>query len=59
MRAIEEETAEVKRMWVGPAYRRRGIGRGALEHLTDAARDRGYRRVRLDSPDFMTAAHAL
>ena len=59
MRGIDPETAEVKRMWVDPAYRRRGLGRELLEHLIDAARERGYRRVRLDSPDFMTAAHAL
>jgi hypothetical protein len=30
-----------------------------LEDLLEAARECGYRRVRLDSPDLMTAAHAL
>jgi len=30
-----------------------------LEQLIDAARRIGYRRVRLDSPDFMTPAHKL
>ncbi|MGE5223379.1 MAG: GNAT family N-acetyltransferase, partial [Omnitrophica WOR_2 bacterium] len=29
------------------------------DRLVEAARAAGYRSIRLDSPDFMTAAHAL
>jgi GNAT superfamily N-acetyltransferase len=59
LQRIGEETAEIKRMWVGPAHRRAGIASGMLERLIAAAVDAGYRRIRLDTPDFMTAAHAL
>jgi hypothetical protein len=30
-----------------------------LDHLITAARTASYQRIRLDSPDFMTSAHAL
>src|SRR6266496_4708309 len=59
MRRIGPETAEIKRMYVQPAHRRGGMGRAMLDHLIAAARTAGYERVRLDSPDFMSAAHGL
>lgn len=59
MRRIDPITAEIKRMWVDPAHRGRGVARAMLEQLLDAVRGAGYRRIRLDSPDFMSAAHAL
>jgi len=59
MRRIGPDTAEIKRMYVQPLYRRAGVGRAMLDRLIEAARTVGYQRVRLDSPDFMTAAHGL
>lgn len=59
MQRIGPATAEVKRMYVLPSSRREGLGRALLERLIEAARSAGYRSIRLDSPDFMTAAHAL
>jgi GNAT superfamily N-acetyltransferase len=59
LRRIGEDTGEIKRMYVQPAHRRGGLGRGLLDALLAAARDIGYRRLRLDSPIFLTAAHAL
>ncbi len=59
LQRIGPDTAEVKRMYVRPANRREGLGRAMLEGLIEAARSAGYRSIRLDSPDFMTAAHAL
>jgi GNAT superfamily N-acetyltransferase len=59
MRGIGPGTAEIKRMYVQPSYRRAGLGRAMLGELIAAARTAGYRRIRLDSPDFMTAAHGL
>lgn len=59
MQRIGPETAEIKRMWVDPSHRRAGTGRAMLDHLIAAARTAGYGRIRLDSPDFMTSAHAL
>jgi predicted GNAT family acetyltransferase len=58
MRRIDPATGEIKRMWVDPAHRGRGIGRAMLEQILGAARERRYPQVRLYSPDFMTAAHA-
>jgi GNAT superfamily N-acetyltransferase len=59
MRRIGPDTAEIKRMFVDPSRRRGGAGRAMLDRLLEVARESGYERVRLDSPDFMTAAHAL
>lgn len=59
MRRIRPETAEIKRMWVDPSRRRGGVGREMLDRLLDAATAAGYERIVLDSPDFMTGAHAL
>ncbi len=52
-------TCEIKRMWVEPANRRSGAGGVMLDRLLVEAGEAGYVRVRLDSPDFMTAAHDL
>jgi GNAT superfamily N-acetyltransferase len=59
LRRIGPDTGEIKRMYVEPAVRDRGIGGALLDELITAAREAGYRRVRLDSPDFMEAAHRL
>ena len=59
MRRVGPDAAEIKRMWVDPSRRRGGIGRTMLDRLVEAAADAGYERIVLDSPDFMTAAHAL
>jgi GNAT superfamily N-acetyltransferase len=59
LRRIGNDVCEVKRMYVEPTLRRVGAGRAILEHLIAAAARSGYTRIRLDSPDFMTAAHAL
>ena len=59
MQRIGPETAEIKRMYVDPLHRRGGLGRAMLAQLITDAKITGYERVRLDSPDFMTAAHNL
>jgi GNAT superfamily N-acetyltransferase len=41
--------AEVKRLYVVPGFRGRGLGLALLRALEDLARDLGHRAVRLDS----------
>ena len=59
MRGIREDIGEVKRMYVRPEFRQRGIGRALLQALMAEAREIGYLTLRLDSTRFMAAAHAL
>jgi GNAT superfamily N-acetyltransferase len=59
MKRIRECIGEIKRMYVRPEYRGKGIGRALLEALVAAAQQIGYQTIRLDSVRFMTAAHAL
>jgi len=59
LRPLDAATAEVKRMYVDPAWRGRGVGRALLETLIEAARERGYAILRLGTLDDMTAAQAL
>jgi ribosomal protein S18 acetylase RimI-like enzyme len=56
---LDGETCEVKRMFVDPAFRKRGIARALMLQLLERARERGYRRVRLGTLHTMTAAQAL
>jgi GNAT superfamily N-acetyltransferase len=48
IRAIGDGVAEVKRMYVPPPFRRRGLARELLVALEDAARDLGHTTARLD-----------
>ncbi|MHA1932922.1 MAG: GNAT family N-acetyltransferase [Promethearchaeota archaeon] len=59
MRKIGEKIGEIKRMYVRPVFRGKGIGRAFLEKLIDEAKDCGYSKVRLDTGPFMKEAHEL
>ncbi len=56
---LDGETCEVKRMFVDPAFRKRGVARALMVRLLEEASRRGYRRVRLGTLHTMTAAQAL
>ena len=49
LKRLDAEAAEIKRMYVVPSARRRGVARALLRALEEAARERGYRVVRLDT----------
>lgn len=59
LKSITADIGEIKRMYVDPSYRKIGAGRAILRSLLTAAKETGYTKVRLDSPKFMEAAHAL
>jgi GNAT superfamily N-acetyltransferase len=49
LRRIDEQTAEIKRMYVRPTARRKGIALAMLSALEEAARELGYARVVLET----------
>jgi ribosomal protein S18 acetylase RimI-like enzyme len=59
LKALTDSIGEVKRMYVRPEARNRGLGRALLDRLLEEAQKIGYERVRLDSARFMKEAHKL
>lgn len=59
LRPMEWETAELKRLYVRPEFRRHGIGKALVAHVLEEARAIGYRTVRLDTLREMHNAIAL
>jgi GNAT superfamily N-acetyltransferase len=59
LKPLTDRIGEVKRMYVRPQARKRGLGRALLNRLLEEARQIGYEQVRLDSARFMAEAHQL
>ena len=58
-RDLEGGCCEMKRLWVAPGFRKRGIGRLLAEHLIDEATRFGYDTMRLDTLRSLEAATSL
>ena len=58
-RPIDDETAEMKRLYVRADHHGKGLGRRLADKILNAAKKAGYRRVRLDTLPAMKDAIAL
>lgn len=56
---VSGEYAEIKRMYVRPQYRRTGLGKLLLEHLTNYVQDQGIGLLRLETGIHQQAAIGL
>lgn len=58
LKRLDDEHAEIKSMHTAVAARGRGVARALVDHLLAVARERGFRRVSLETgsgPDFLPA----
>lgn len=58
-RKIGEGICEMKRMFVSPRFRKKGIGQALIEKIIEEAKNRPYEIMRLDTHPWMEAAQKL
>ncbi len=56
LRPVDDETCEMKRLYVRPGVRGRQLGQRLAQRVCDDARDAGYRRICLDTLPGMSSA---
>jgi GNAT superfamily N-acetyltransferase len=59
LRKFDQDTCEMKRLFVRPVFRGLGAGRELVKELISEARSIGYRRMLLDTLPTMKEAHKL
>ncbi|BAY75611.1 GCN5-related N-acetyltransferase [Nostoc linckia NIES-25] len=59
LRKINQDIGEIKRMYVKPEFRRKGIGRALLQAIINEATNIGYSKIRLDTTPYAKEAQAL
>lgn len=58
-RPLDQETVEIKRMRVHPAFQRRGYAREILDELESRAREAGFETAELETIEPLRAARAF
>lgn len=58
-RPFDDGVCEMKRLYIAPEWRKRGAGRLLCDRLLDEARSAGYRRMLLDTGDWLIPALTL
>ena len=57
---IDDDVCEMKRLYVRPQFRGKGLGKALAEHIIHKAREIGYKKLRLDTVEpVMRAAVAM
>src|SRR4026209_628009 len=59
VKLIDNSYGEIKRMYIRPEFRGRGLGKLMLGHLTDYARSRGIEMLRLETGIYQQEAIGL
>ncbi|SEK64173.1 Acetyltransferase (GNAT) family protein [Ruminococcus sp. YRD2003] len=59
LKKYNDSDAEIKRVWVEPAYRGKHIASAMMDMIEGRARDNGFRRTILQTREKMTAAVGL
>lgn len=59
LKELESGIGEIQRMYVQPRFRGQGLGRAIVNRLIEDARAIGFRRLKLESLEFLKAAHRL
>ena len=59
LRKLDDENCELKRLYVRPAYRGRGLSRVLMDRILSDAREIGYKTMLLDTLPFLQAALKL
>lgn len=56
LRKIEDNICEMKRLYIKPEYRRKGLGKQLAHQIINIAIDKGYKAMRLDTLQSMKGA---
>lgn len=59
LRKLDDLTCEMKRLYIKPEARGKGLGKALCKRVIKRGRELGYKRMRLDTLPSMTAAQVL